>query len=206
MLKITNDRIRWLVLIICSIGFIILYEDVYFKETMQIDDISYNIISNIINDKLTLIVKMITNLGSATCLILLCIFILLNNKRIGIYVTTNLILISIINVILKNLIQRPRPTIYPLILETGYSFPSGHSMASMAFYGYLIYLIYKHISNTNLKYTLMFMLGILIILIGISRVYLGVHYISDVIAGFLISITYLLLYTKTINNIERNRE
>ena len=57
-----------------------------------------------------------------------------------------------------------------------------------------MYLIYKYIKNKYLKYSLIILLGILICLIGISRIYLGVHYTSDVVAGFLISIPYLIVY------------
>ena len=90
--------------------------------------------------------------------------------------------------------QRPRPSKFQIISEKGYSFPSGHSMVSMAFYGLLIYLIYKYIKNKKLKYSLIVTLSILIFLIGISRIYLGVHYASDVIAGFCISLSYLMIY------------
>ena len=96
---------------------------------------------------------------------------------------------------LKFILQRPRPTEYRIINETGYSFPSGHSMVSMAFYGFLIYLIYKNVKNKYLKVTLISILAILTVSIGISRIYLGVHYTSDVLAGFLISLSYLVLYT-----------
>ena len=67
-------------------------------------------------------------------------------------------------------------------------------MVSMDFYGFLIYLIYKYVGNKYLKWTSMILLFLLIILIGISRIYLGVHYTSDVIAGFLVAISYLILY------------
>lgn len=67
-------------------------------------------------------------------------------------------------------------------------------MISMAFYGFLIYLIYKNVNNKYLKLSLIVMLSILIVMIGISRIYLGVHYTSDVCAGFLISISYLIIF------------
>ena len=102
---------------------------------------------------------------------------------------------------LKNILQRPRPTEYRIIEETGYSFPSGHSMVSMAFYGYLIYLIYKYVKNKYVKWISITLLGILICLIGISRIYLGVHYTSDVLGGFLISISYLIIYINIVNKV-----
>ena len=79
-------------------------------------------------------------------------------------------------------------------------------MVGMAFYGYLIYLIYKYVNNKSLKYTLITILSALIIIIGISRIYLGVHYTSDVLAGFLISISYLIVYISLVNKFVLERE
>ncbi len=81
--------------------------------------------------------------------------------------------VTILNQLLKRLLQRPRPTEFRIIEENGYSFPSGHSMVSMAFYGYLIYLIYRFVKNKYLKWISIVLLSLLICLIGISRIYLG---------------------------------
>ena len=72
-------------------------------------------------------------------------------------------------------------------------------MISMAFYGFIIYLIYKNIKNKYLKWISIILISILILMIGFSRIYLGVHYVSDVLAGFLFSISYLIVYIKIIN-------
>ena len=76
-------------------------------------------------------------------------------------------------------------------------------MVSMAFYGYLIYLVYKNIKNKYLKWILIVVLSILIILIGISRIYLGVHYTSDVLGGYLLSVSYLVLFIHITNSMEK---
>ena len=111
-----------------------------------------------------------------------------------------------LNLLLKNIVQRPRPNEFRLIDETGYSFPSGHSMVSMAFYGFLIYLIYKFVKSKRLKWILIIILSALIITIGISRIYLGVHYTSDVLAGFTISVSYLVIYTSIVKKFIGKRE
>ena len=169
---------------------------------MKGDIIGYKIISTfLISDFTTPIAKFITNFGGAIFLIILTItlFILIKNKKIGLSIILNLIVITGLNQILKYILQRPRPTEYRLIEETGFSFPSGHSMVSMAFYGYLIYLICKYVKNKDLKWISIVLLSILICSIGISRIYLGVHYTSDVLGGFLISLSYLIVYTLIVN-------
>lgn len=197
-----TKNLKWIILFICLIGFLALAEDVFHKEIMKGDIIGYKIISTfLISDFTTPIAKFITNFGGAIFLIILTItlFILIKNKKIGLSIILNLIVITGLNQILKNILQRPRPTEYRLIEETGFSFPSGHSMVSMAFYGYLIYLIYKYVKNKYLKWISIVLLSILICYIGISRIYLGVHYTSDVLGGFLIALSYLIVYTLIVN-------
>ncbi len=190
-------NLKWIILFILLIMILAIVEDVFEKEIMKLDIIGYGLISSIINPSVTPIAIVITNLGGVIviCTLTIILFLLIKNKKISFCILLNLIIATVLNLLLKNIIQRPRPDEFRLILETGYSFPSGHSMISMAFYGFLIYLSIKYLKNKKLKVILTTFLSILIILIGISRIYLGVHYTSDVIAGFMISVCYLIIYT-----------
>ena len=197
-----TKNLKWIILFICLIGFLALAEDVFNKEIMNGDIIGYKMISTfLISDFATPIAKFITNFGGAIFIIVLTalLVIAIKNKKIGLSIFTNLVIITILNQSLKRILQRPRPTEYRIIQEIGYSFPSGHSMISMAFYGYLIYLIYRYVKNKYIKWISISLLSILICLIGISRIYLGVHYTSDVLGGFLISISYLVIYISAVN-------
>ena len=195
-------NLKWIILFLCLVGFLALAEDVFHKEIMSGDIIGYNIISKfLISDFVTPIAKFITNFGGAIFLIILTIvlFFVIKNRKIGLSIFSNLVIVTVLNQLLKRILQRPRPTEFRIIEETGYSFPSGHSMISMAFYGYLIYLICKYVKNKYVKWISIVLLGILICSIGISRIYLGVHYTSDVLGGFLISVSYLVIYISAVN-------
>ena len=195
-------NLKWIILFICLIGFCALAEDVFNKEIMKGDIIGYKIVSTfLISDFATPIAKFITNFGGAIFLVIatITLFIVIKNKKIGISILSNVAIVTVLNQLIKRILQRPRPTEYRIIEEPGYSFPSGHSMVSMAFYGYFIYLIYKYVKNKYVKWISISLLSLLICLIGISRIYLGVHYTSDVLGGFLISISYLIIYISAAN-------
>lgn len=192
-----------IIVFICLILTLEIVGDLFANEVMKKDVIGYKIISKyLISDFITPVAKIITNFGGVIWLIIFTIIvaILLKNKLMKICVVLNLAISGMLNQILKHLVQRPRPTEYRLIDESGYSFPSGHSMVSAAVYGFLIYLIFKNIKNKYLKWISIILLTNLIVLIGISRIYLGVHYTSDVLAGFLISISYLIIFTSIVND------
>jgi len=105
--------------------------------------------------------------------------------------------------VLKNLFGRPRPENPLLRTVSGLSFPSGHALISVAFYGLLIYLLWHNISNKILRGFLIILLLILILMIGVSRIYLRVHYASDVLAGFAMGLIWLVLSIWTVRKIER---
>lgn len=192
-----------IILCICLIGILAIIIDILQQEIVFKDMFVYKLISKyLISDFSLPIVKFITNLGSALFVIAVSILLLvfLKDKLIGLSIFLNLAIVGGLNQILKMIFQRPRPVGYRLIEESGYSFPSGHSMISAAFYGFLIYLIYKKVENKYIKYSLIIGLTLLIVCIGLSRIYLGVHYASDVLAGFLVSICYLIVFTSIIKN------
>jgi undecaprenyl-diphosphatase len=105
--------------------------------------------------------------------------------------------------ILKNLFGRARPDI-PLLREAqGLSFPSGHALMSVTFYGLLIYIIWQTVKRPWLRITLVTLLLMLILIIGFSRIYLRVHYASDVLAGFATGFLWLVISLWTLYRIEK---
>ena len=202
--RIVEKNYKWIIAFLCLIIVLMMLEDIFENEQLTLDMVVYRlVILNLRSEPLTVIMKVITNLSSAYVLIAIAIGTLLfiKNKKVGVCVTSNLVIATLLNQLLKYIIQRPRPEGYRLIVESGYSFPSGHSMVSMAFYGLIIYLIWKMVKNKRIKYVACGILGFLIPMIGFSRIYLGVHYASDVIGGFAISIVYLLLFTNMTRSI-----
>lgn len=168
-----------------------------------IDETIYNLIFKLFSTPTTFIMTFISHLGSATILILICIilYLLLKDKKMALIIMLNLAIVYLLNVIIKMIIARPRPDILRLVYETGYSFPSGHAMVATGFYGFLIYIANKKIKNKALRRCITILLTLLIFLIGISRIYLGVHYATDIIGAFMIGIIYLVIF---INILKKN--
>ncbi|UYZ61006.1 phosphatase PAP2 family protein [Hymenobacter latericus] len=106
-----------------------------------------------------------------------------------------------LNLLLKEFYNRPRPVL-PLTSASGLSFPSGHAMISASFYGLLIYLAWRHVESRSLRWLLVLLLSVLILFIGLTRVYLRVHYASDVLAGFAAGVLWLLLAIPLLNRLE----
>jgi len=185
--------------VILSICFIVILILVLNGNISNFDNSIYSLISNTISNSMTSFMKIITFLGSAYTIITITVLLILFSKD-KIYFSINLIGIFLLNQLLKHIIQRPRPVDINIINESGYSFPSGHSMVSMAVYGLIIYYIYKNINNKRLKWILILLLSILILLIGFSRIYLGVHFPSDVLGGFILSLIWLIMFILIIDN------
>lgn len=190
-----------LIVVLCLMLFSVICYQILNYDSLVIDTNAYSFIANnIMNDGLTQILKVITELGGVAFTVIAGVLIFIFCKKIRWFVTFDLVGVTLINQLLKHIIRRPRPNILRLVEESGYSFPSGHSMVSMTFYGIIIYLVYKNVNDKYLKWLLITLLSLLILAIGFSRVYVGVHYFTDVIGGFLLGLAYLVIYVNIYNN------
>lgn len=115
--------------------------------------------------------------------------------HLSIMATIILLSTSLLNILIKNIIARPRPLESLRLIEAfNFSYPSGHSMGATAFYGFLVYLVIQFTRRLWLKIVLVVLLVFLILAIGLSRIYLGVHFPSDVLAGFIAGIIWLAIF------------
>ena len=148
------------------------------------------------SDKLTVFWKFITHSGDRYVVILLGVILLLKKslrEKYGVKFAIAALSSTALYQIMKYIFQRPRPDLaLRLIEQGGYSFPSGHSMNCLVSYGILIYLLLRYCENRRLAKLLSFGLGLLTILIGFSRVYVGVHYPTDIIGGWSLGIAVLV--------------
>lgn len=173
---------------------------------INIDDnvIDYNVYKFIISfkcDFLTLFFKFITFMASVYFIVIISVILLCVKKiRYRKVMLVNIINDCVLNLILKDIFKRDRPYELMMVVEKGYSFPSGHAMIACVFYGFLIYLIYKSNISFGYKVIGIAILSMLIILIGVSRIYLGVHFATDVIGGYIVGICYLMIFSKFILN------
>lgn len=156
--------------------------------------------------QLNKILQFITNLGDLygyiviTTICSLWFYFKFKNWKYVLQLVFVIIVSGLSNLALKEVINRARPTAEHLVSVETLSYPSGHAMSAMAFYGFLIYLFYFLKINKWLKASLIILCSFLIVSIGISRIYLGVHFPSD-IAGGIIAGTIWVMFCILIFNI-----
>lgn len=165
-----------------------------------VDDTVYHFIFQFRSEILDSYLIHITKLGNVITIIgIMIALLMILPKKEKILISTVTISTVIINNLFKYIIKRPRPNHIRLIKQGGYSYPSGHAMISIAVYGLLIYLIYHKNWNKWIKGFLIGILILLILSIGISRIYVGVHYPSDIIGGYLLAILIEIVIIKKEN-------
>lgn len=191
------------------VAFIFIAEMVFHGNTQEVDATVFNFIAGHVSDIRTDIMQFFTFLGTHTFLIpanlLLTAWFLFMRKRRWNSIKIPAVALSslLLMFILKLIFHRERPLTPLLAQAKGYSFPSGHALMSVTFYGLLIFIVWQSSKPIWLKWLLSTSLFLLIIIIGISRVYLRVHYASDVLAGFCIGLMWLLLSLVILDKIEK---
>ncbi|MZQ85395.1 phosphatase PAP2 family protein [Paenibacillus sp. 5J-6] len=168
-------------------------------KVVQFDSEIISFIQDLETPSLTNIMKLFTFVGGGlpvvvvTVIILFFLYKVLHHRSelilfIGVVVGS-----VILNETLKLIFKRARPVLHRIIEANGFSFPSGHSMAAFSLYGVVAFLLWRHISTALGRSMLIVISIVMIIMIGISRIYLGVHYPSDVLGGFLASGSWLAI-------------
>lgn len=182
-------------LLFVILGYVVKF---YPEQLVTLDSSVQTAIRGDLPETLTLIFRGITRLIDlpiviSWAIILIAIFYLKKWKTESLLVAGNLGLAGILIVSLKHLYQRPRPDILHLVEEKGFSFPSGHSLAVTLLIGSLIIILGQRVKNTTIKLALQGLLGLYLISVLVSRVYLGVHYPSDVLASLCVGLGVLFI-------------
>ncbi|RST73047.1 phosphatase PAP2 family protein [Siminovitchia acidinfaciens] len=195
-----NESHHTKTLIIALISFLLFYMMVILvkgKKVETFDQSIIHLIQGLESPLLTNIMKFFTFIGSFP--IVMLIFVLVSFVLLYIFkhrfklLLFGIVLLGtpIINELLKLSFHRVRPNLHRLIEIGGYSFPSGHAMNAFAVYGILIYLLWNNVPGRIGRIVLIITGSFFIVMIGTSRIYLGVHYPSDVIAGYFASCCWL---------------
>jgi undecaprenyl-diphosphatase len=159
--------------------------------------------NSIRSEYLTKFLKVITSIGSWNQVVIILGIILIyllwkKHYYFGLFIVLVNALSPVLNSFLKNIFQRPRPNINPYFLYKSFSFPSGHATSAIVLFSTLCFLIY-HLHSNKFKPFVFFSI-LMVGLIGFSRVYLGVHFPTDVLGGFLIGSMWLMLTIFLFNN------
>ncbi|MCM4158942.1 phosphatase PAP2 family protein [Antarcticibacterium flavum] len=133
-------------------------------------------------------------------------FLKFRNWRFVLEIIFVQVIAGLANVALKQVINRARPDAEHLVSVATLSYPSGHAMSAMAFYGFLIYLFYNFKLNVWIKILTILILGLLILAIGISRIYLGVHYPSDIAGGYIAGFIWVIFCIVLFNVVDLLRK
>jgi undecaprenyl-diphosphatase len=174
-------------------GFIVMSYLVHAEHLAAFDQEIIQIVQGLEAERLTVIMKFFTYIGTIRFIVILTIIVFLFlfyvlKHRLEIIVLLSVVLCTpILNRLLKLYFHRARPDFNRLIEIGGYSFPSGHAMNAFSFYSILAFLFWRHVPTKLGRISVIIFSSVMILAIGMSRVYLGVHYPSDILGGFLAS-------------------
>lgn len=182
---------------LCLAVFVCLLIKVLKGRAIRIDEWGYLLlVERLRSPVLTVAMKAVSSLASLPFIVgvLVAAMLWAPCRTHVILAAVNVGAISAIDQLLKVLVRRPRPQGFRLVEAPGLSFPSGHSMAVMAFYGYVAWLVRCGACGLPFGAAIEVALAFVIFAVGVSRIYLGVHYASDVLGGFCLSFAWLVLF------------
>lgn len=193
--------------LIFAIAFSIIAKSlVNFKSLVFLDVLIQNFIIDQRIEALNGFLKIFTDFGDTAAMAvwtLIAAFILFLKKEYfyALGISFSVFIAELSSFVIKNLIDRSRPPEF-LALTSTYSpsFPSGHTIAAISFWGFLIFFLNQRVASKSLRFFLTSLFGAIIILSGITRVYLGVHWPSDVAAGYVLGIVWVVLITRHTKN------
>ncbi|WP_158232521.1 phosphatase PAP2 family protein [Sporosarcina sp. P13] len=189
--------IIWLICIFLTGFFALVARSIHLHTITSFDDPIIDFVQGAETTWLTAIMKAFTTIGSTAVVVLLAVFALAILLRLQ-YRAQAILLVSvlagtgILNQVLKFIFKRERPDFYRLIEITGYSFPSGHTMMAFSLYTILAYIVWRNLRFTWSRVVVVILATVMIVMIALSRIYLGVHYPSDIVGGMLASMVWLI--------------
>lgn len=183
------------IIIIIILAIILLLEIILVKLNIfdPIDNFIYSHASKIINNTNTIIFKGFSLLGTEIFIILFCLLFIILKKSRGVAITIIVFASTLLNQALKLIVGRPRPSINPLAIEKSFSFPSGHTMIMIVMGGILLYLLWQEKGSKIKKTILTIIISLIALTVMFSRIYLGVHYFSDIIGGITSGLLFLFI-------------
>lgn len=182
-----------------AIGFVAIALLVSINKVASFDNFIIHIVQSAESPGLTLLAKGLSLIGSSKIAIGISIvtmallyFLLKHRLELILFLWVGLGS-QLLNTLMKLLFHRERPNLHRIVEEIGYSFPSGHSMGAFSLYGVIAYLLWRHLRRRHQRILLILFAVFMTGGIGWSRIYLGVHYPSDVIGGYVASCAWLML-------------
>ena len=197
-------------IILCFVLVLSIVIGIVFFEKINIVDIKiltairtyFNL--EIIKDIMYLITLLLSPIPMIIIFALVCL--VCKDKSVALHIFINTAIAAVLGILLKEIFQRERPFDFFLIDESGYSFPSAHSIIGVTFYGTMIYSSMKHINNKTLKIVSGIFLWTVMVLTPISRLYLGVHHFTDVLIGSLIGVIIIRTSIFIVDIIEKKQD
>ena len=214
--KVNKSLITWIsTASVALLSFVVIAILVMCDYNFKIDKFNV-VVANNRSGFWTSFLKIFTHFGSFYILAVLALIgvilirFVMKNKRMSAFYAGTFAIVCIANFVIKQIVRRIRPEHLMIIEETGFSFPSGHAMMTTAFFALVIHFVWKTIRNKSLKITLISLFSAIVVLMGFSRIYLGVHYLTDILAGFLISfaivVVCLIVYNTKLFKLLKDKE